>query len=141
MRPWVGLYNFEPRFDENEKLAGLFVLLKNVGSLPAQKAHLVVIIRPCKLHEGEQPNPARSERLEQKALMPTEDGNYGVLLAPYPQIQTWVADRRDIAIEGTFTYALGPKKFKSTFQAELWFSRPKPQDKPVALNWRNTDAT
>lgn len=140
MRPWVGLYDFEFQRDALEQ-PRLFVLLRNVGALPAQKAHLVVVIQPCKLHDGEQPNPARSEKEEEKTLVPSEDGNYGVLLSPYPQIETWIAAKRDLAVEGTFTYALAEKSFETKFRAELWFSRPKPQDGIVQTNWRNTYAS
>lgn len=139
MRPWVGLYGFEfVRINDCEP--GLTVLLRNVGSLPAQKAHLVVTLRPYKLADGEQPNPARSEKEEEKTLVPSEDGNYVVALSPYPQVEKWIAAKRDISVEGTFTYALNEQLFESKFAAELWFSRPVPAGKLVSTNWRNTSA-
>lgn len=140
MRPWVGLYGFEfVRSDDGEP--ALMVLLRNVGTLPAQKAHLVVTLKPHKLGDGEHPNAARSEKEEEKTLVPSEDGNYGVLLSPFPQVEKWIAAKRDISVEGTFTYALNDQSFESRFAAELWFSRPAREGELVRTNWRNTSAT
>jgi hypothetical protein len=140
MRPWVGLYGFEFQRDL-EGRPKLFVLLRNIGTLPAQNAHLLVVVKPCKQNDGEQPNPARSEKFDEKALVPTEDGNFGVSLSTYPQVDTWISEQRDLAIEGTFTYALDGRAFESKFQAELWFSRPKPEKGLVQTNWRNVSAS
>lgn len=154
MRPWVGLYDFEFHRDAFGA-PKLRVLLQNRGPLPAQDAHLKVELRPrTLLRYGEIVVPIVSEKVEQKILMPSEDGDYGIKLAPYPDLETWISDKRDIAVFGTFTYALGKRVFESKFQAELWFSRPEPPiqrsvrfwepkapRKLVQTHWRNVSAT
>ncbi len=153
MRPWVGLYDFAFLRDENGK-PRLLVLLRNVGPLPAQRAHLVVEIKPRFLDRlGEVIVPIRSEKFEDKALMPDEDGHFGIRLDQYRDLETWISAKRDLDVAGVFTYALGNRKFELKFHAELWFSRPKPSrplrsrlslKKPttglVKTNWRNTFA-
>jgi hypothetical protein len=138
MRPWVGLFGFAFNDDSGDQT--LNVVLRNFGSLPADNANLVVTVSPHTLNPGEQPNPARNNKTEKKALMPLEDGNYTIRLSPYPQIATWVAAKRDLAVEGTFTYTLGERKFESTFAAELWFSRSRRPDGSLQSNWRNVSA-
>jgi hypothetical protein len=141
MRPWVGLFGFEFMQDDDAGEQWLRVLLRNFGPLPAQKAALVVVLRPERLNDGEQPNPARSEKQEENILMPLEDGKYGVRLSPYPQVAVWISERRKVIAEGTFSYALGKKTFESKFVGELWFgSRPLPNGS-VPTNWRNVSAT
>ncbi|OAN40344.1 hypothetical protein [Mycolicibacterium iranicum] len=144
MRPWVGLYGFEFFRDESGTLR-VGVLLRNCGPLPALQAHLVVDFEPGEKESlDEVVIPARVEKFEEKALMPAEDGNYGYPLSreTYPQLETWIAAKRDIVAKGSFSYALGDRAFESMFQAELWFkSRPIPEGKLVKVNWRNTSAT
>jgi hypothetical protein len=151
MRPWVGLYDFEFVRDEAGK-PRLFVLLRNVGPLPAQNVHLMVEVQPqARESVDEIIVSVRSEKFEDKSLMPLEDGNFGIRLDQYPQFETWVSARRDLTVEGTFTYGLGRRSFELKFETELWFSRPKPpqtwkdrlsRQKPtrnlVKTNWRNT---
>lgn len=154
MRPWVGLYDFEFQRDAFGA-PRLRVLLQNRGPLPAQNAHLKVELRPRELMRyGEIVVPIVSEKVELKILMPSEDGDYGIKLSPYRDLETWISHRRDISVFGTFTYALGKQQFESKFRAELWFSRPqppiersfrfwetKPPRKLVQTNWRNVSAT
>ena len=78
---------------------------------------------------------------EAKVLVPQEDGNYTIGLAQYAQLEPWIADGRDLKVDGTFTYALDRRKFTSKFVAELLFSRPVPAGKAVDSRWRNTSAT
>jgi hypothetical protein len=155
MRPWVGLYDFEYRRSDDDKPV-LLVKLTNKGPLPAQDADLKVVIRPVQWMASETPNPAESTKKEEKSLMPSEDGEYTLNLARFPQVDLWIATDRDLVAEGTFTYALGTRKFESKFLAELWFSRLKPKNenrwlaffmkpttspKLVQTNWRNISAT
>jgi hypothetical protein len=138
MRPWVGLFDFDFTDDMGDQR--LRILLRNFGPLPAQKADLDVVVCPHQLIAGEQPNPARICKDEEKTLMPTEEGNYAVRLSPYPQVATWISDNRDILIRGTFSYALGSKRFESKFVVELWFSRAR-RGGSVQRSWRNVSAS
>lgn len=140
MRPWVGVDEFK-FFRGSDGRPLLFVLLKNTGTLPAQKALLELRIEPAEPRPGEQANPIINKKDEEKVLVPQEDGNYTIGLAQYAQLEPWIADKRDLKVEGTFTYALEKKKFKSKFVADLLFSRPVPADKEVDWRWRNTSAT
>lgn len=144
MRPWVGLYGFTFFRDDSDALR-VGVLLRNCGPLPALQAHLIVDFEPREREFlDEVLIPARVEEFEDKALMPAEDGNYGYPLSrnTYPQLETWIAAKRDIVAKGTFSYALGDRTFESKFQAELWFkSKPIPEGSLVKVNWRNTSAT
>lgn len=155
LRPWVGLYDFEYRRNEADQPV-LHVLLRNLGTLPAQDADLKIVVRPVQWMDGETPNPAVSQKPEAKALMPSEDGDYTIGLARYPQVDLWIATERDVVVEGTFTYSLEKRSFQSTFVGELWFSRPKPKPakawwkffkqptndtKLVPTTWRNVSAT
>lgn len=141
MRPWVGVHDLEFRRDPKDSPI-LFILFKNLGPLPAQNSDLVVDIEPRVLNHNERPNPIHNTRDEEKVLVPAEEGNYNIQLGEYAQLEKWIADKRDLKIEGTFTYALAERKFESKFAAELWFSRSEvPEGKLVHTNWRNTSAT
>jgi len=144
MRPWVGLYGFDFYRDKTGTLR-LTALMKNCGPLPALRAHLTIEIKPLVLEEvNEIVNAVILDWPEQKTLVPGEDGNYGDSLpsATHPEVEKWIAAKRDLVANGTFTYVLGERKFESKFIAELWFrSKPKPENRLVKINWRNTSAT
>ena len=144
MRPWMGLYGFDFFRDENGTLT-LTALMKNCGPLPALDAHLAIEIKPLVLEEvNEVVNAVILDWPEQKTLVPGEDGNYGDSLpsATHPEVERWIAAKRDLVASGTFTYALGKRQFESKFVAELWFrSKPQPENRLVKINWRNTSAT
>jgi hypothetical protein len=87
MRPWVGLFKFGFEFAENGEPA-LRVLLRNFGPIPAQQARLTLVIEPREAHSDERPNPIVAQESDYKALMPTEEGNYSIDLAPYVQMKS-----------------------------------------------------
>ena len=136
MRPWVGLFDFgfEAAKGGEPKLR---FILSNFGPLPAQQARLKLVVEPREVHGNERPNPIVLEEPQGKALMPTENGNYSIGLARYPQMKEWIGAARDVVVNGTFEYALAENKFQSQFQATLWFSRNQSPDVPVPTNWGN----
>jgi hypothetical protein len=136
MRPWVGLFDFELQGAEGGE-ARIRFLLRNFGPLPAQRARLKLVVEPREIHVDERPNPIVLEEPDDKALMPTENGNYSIDLVGYPQMKDWIGAARDVVVNGTFEYALAERKFQSQFQATLWYSRNRPPEVPVAATWRN----
>lgn len=89
MRPWVGLFDFGIEGAE-EGEAKLRVLLRNYGPIPAQQARLKLVLEPRETRGNERPNPIIWEERDDKALMPTEEGNYSIDLTPYPQMKEWI---------------------------------------------------
>jgi hypothetical protein len=140
MRPWVGLFNFEFQGAGGDE-PRLRVLLRNFGPLPAQQARLKLVVEPREVYGDERPNPIVLEEPEEKALMPTEDGNYSIDLTPYPQMKEWIGAARDVVVKGTFDYTLAGKRLQSQFQATLWFSQNQSPEVPVPTSWRNRSAT
>ena len=140
MRPWVGLFGFGIE-GAGEGKPKLRVLLRNYGPIPAQQARLKVVLEPGETHGNERPNPIIWEESDDKALMPTEDGNYSIDLTPYPQMTEWIGAARDVGVNGTFEYVLAENKLQSQFQATLLFSQNKSPDGAVPTKWRNTSAT
>lgn len=139
MRPWVGLFNFGFQGAEGGELK-LRCLLRNFGPLPAQQARLKLVVQPREVHSDERPNPIILEEAEEKALMPAEDGNYSIDLAPYSQMKEWISAARDVVVNGTFEYALAGKKLQSQFQAIILFSQTQSPEAPVPTSWRNRSA-
>jgi hypothetical protein len=136
MRPWVGLFHFGFQGAKGSAEAKLHVLLRNFGPLPAQQARLKLVIQPREVRGDERLNPIVWEEHDEKALMPTEDGDYSIDLAPYPQMKEWISAARDVVVSGTFEYALVGKELQSQFEATLWFGRNQSPDIPVPANWR-----
>ena len=125
MRPWVGLFDFS--FDgARGGEAEVRFHLCNFGALPAQQGRLKLVVEPREVNGDERPNPIVLEEPQDKALMPTEKGNYSIDLARHPQMKEWIGAARDVVVNGTFEYALAETKFQSQFQAILWFSRNRP---------------
>jgi hypothetical protein len=72
------------------------------------------------------------------ALLPDEEGNYFIELVSYPQFAIWKEKRRDVRIEGIFTYSLDQFQFKTEFEATIWFSEADElPDSNTKINWRN----
>lgn len=143
MRPWVGLFGFgfEPRKCASNAKDELRILLRNFGSLPAQRANLSLLIHPVKIAENEPDNTIRRHEAGIKTLVPQEEGNYRIDLSQYPQFTVWRESRRDVRVEGTFRYGLDSHDFLTTFEATIWFSEsPKENDANVRTNWRNKEA-
>lgn len=141
MRPWVGLFGFG--FDPTGRSGNtLSVELRNFGTLPAQHANLSLTIRPLNPLSNEPDNAiTRAERGE-KVLLPNEQGNYTINLSEYPQFSVWRAARRDVRVEGMFSYALDGIAFRTAFEATVWFSEGEfANDRTVRINWRNTAAS
>lgn len=145
MRPWVGLFNckfnlnleIENNIKTENVIDELHLLLRNFGTLPVQKAYLKVIILPLKINEYEPSNPIKTEEEGSKVLLPLEEGNYKINLTNYPQFSTWKNERRDLRVEGTFSYSLSNLNFISQFECILRFGVPNTENKHFKLNWRN----
>jgi hypothetical protein len=142
MRPWVGLFNcdFNLNFDGLEP-DELNLLLRNFGTLPAQKASLTITLAPLKENDGEPSNPIKKEESGSKVLLPQEEGNYRITLSDYPQFAPWKNDKRDLKVTGEFSYCLGNANFNSRFLCTLKFGMPGPENKPFKLNWRNLEVS
>jgi hypothetical protein len=138
MRPWVGLFALE--FQRIDGKANLHVLLRNFGPVPAQRARLRMVIEPREPRSEERPNPIRYEEENEKALMPTENGDYNIDLSCYPQLETWVSDKRDVAVHGSFEYHLDRRDFSSQFVARLRFGEGSLPGGGVRTSWRNSAA-
>lgn len=140
MRPWVGLFGF--RFDPSGPSGNtLFLLLRNFGVLPAQQANLSLVIRPLQPEENEPDNPIRRSERGEKVLLPNEEGNYTIDLSKYSQFALWRNARRDVRVEGVFSYAIDALPLRTSFEATLWFSEGDyANDRNVRINWRNTKA-
>jgi len=141
MRPWVGLFDFS--LERTAPYLGqkhddvLRLLLRNFGPLPAQQACLSLILKPTGLADAE---PIHWKEQGLKALMPDEEGNYGIRLSEYPRYSVWLEAQCDIEVEGTMVYALGDTRFRTEFLAALLLSKPLTSDGKVRTKWRNQDA-
>jgi hypothetical protein len=115
MRPWVGMFVFEfvPAVPP-ESADVVLALLRNSGALPAQDARLTMRFYPVTSDRGAEGESAEWKESGVKALVPGEEGNYAVSLAPYPQISVWRDSGKDVAVEGSMSYALEDRNFQST---------------------------
>jgi hypothetical protein len=143
LRPWVGLYGFEFKADTGSNDRGsIGIVVRNFGPLPAQRAKLCLTLRPVQTVGSEPDNPVRRDEAGLKALLPGEDGNYTIDLSQYPQFTAWRLDRRDVQVEGHFSYALDERQFRTEFEGIIWFSGSQVAlDGKLKINWRNRDAT
>lgn len=141
MRPWVGLFDFA--FHPSDSAEGKLTLcLRNFGALPAQSAALSLTIRPVKAVDNEPDNPVKRQEQGAKVLLPGEQGNYTVPLSQYPQFGAWRRARRDVRIEGRFTYAVDELEFGTELEATIWFSESAfENDEAIRINWRNRSAS
>jgi hypothetical protein len=132
LRPWVGLFGLEYVPSPQETLR---VLLRNVGPLPAQDAHLEISVFP---REGPaSPVVWREQRL--KALVPGEEGNYHIDLAQYSDFAAWRDAHKEVVVDGTMSYSLGGRSFRSRFEASLRFKEPLDEQGRVKTLWRNVE--
>jgi hypothetical protein len=77
MRPWIGLFGFA--FDAaGEHERELRLLLRNFGPLAAQQTRLSLVIEPREAQHDERLDPIVRKDSGEKALMPSEEGNYSV---------------------------------------------------------------
>lgn len=143
MRPWVGLFNcqFELNMEDKVGTDELHLLLRNFGTLPAQRAFLKTTITPLKIIDFEANNPIVSEEVGMKVLLPLEEGNYKINLSNYPQFLTWKEERRDLKVNGDFSYSLTKLNFHSKFECILRFGVANSENKHFKLNWRNQEVT
>ena len=145
MRPWIGLFSckFNINVDDKTKfdIDELHLLLRNFGTLPAQKAFLKTTIVPLKIDDYEASNPIMTEEKGSKVLLPLEEGNYKINLSNYPQFATWKEERRDLRVDGDFSYSLGDLSFHSRFECVLRFGLLNTENKHFKVNWRNQDVT
>lgn len=81
-----------------------------------------------------------TEEKGSKVLMPSEEGNYKISLSNYPQSATWKKERRDIRVDGDFSYSIDDLNFHSRFECILRFGVPNTDNKHFKVNWRNQDA-
>ena len=140
MRPWVGLFDFgfEPAAPQQGNDV-LRLLLRNCGALPAQRAQLNLVLHPAKPDDNEAGRPIQWQEVGVKALVPGEDGNYGIDLSKYPQFAQWREARCDVVIEGTMTYSLDQTNFRTGFEAALRFSEEPNAEGRVKTRWRNEE--
>jgi len=134
LRPWIGMFEFgyKPGAD-----CALHINLRNVGPLPAQRAHLEL-----SLHPRDDDGPPITWREQQlKALVPSEEGNYVIALQPYTKFLEWQQARREIVVEGIITYSLAGKAFESRFEASLRFNEAPDEEGKVRKRWRNVEVT
>jgi hypothetical protein len=142
MRPWVGLFGFglvswESALGTRD---GLHLLLRNFGALPAQRASLQLTIRPLKWEDNEPDNSIRWQERGVKALVPGEEGDYRVEVSNFSQWIAWRDARRDLGVEGAFTYWLDQASFTTKFEAKLQFSTcAKSEDHNLRPSWRNLE--
>jgi hypothetical protein len=142
MRPWVGLFgvSFEPGTlapaQSGERLG---LLLRNCGALPAQNAHLKLMLRPVEHREDPDDASVTWEESGVKALVPGEDGNYSIELSRYMRFGKWREARRDVEIEGVMNYMLDERKFHTQFVATLRFSEELELAGNVKMRWRNRE--
>lgn len=140
MRPWVGMFDFDFVPATTPATADVLkVLLRNSGTLPAQNARLTLRLFPTQ--SGNEPDDKPVEWMETgvKALVPGEEGNYGIQLTPYPQFSIWRHSGRDVMVEGTMNYALDDRHFQSKFVAALRFSEDPDSEGRVRTRWRNVE--
>lgn len=140
MRPWIGMFDFgfEPAVPP-ETSDVLRVLLRNSGALPAQSARLKIRFYPIPCSDDPLDQPLEWVEGGVKALVPGEEGNYTIRLAPYPQLATWQHAGRDVEFEGVMSYALDDRSFQSKFLAALRFSEDLDSEGKVRMRWRNLE--
>jgi hypothetical protein len=141
MRPWVGLFGFgfEPAAPPRQGSDVLRLLLRNCGALPAQRAQLSLVLHPAEPGSDEADRPLHWQEVGVKALVPGEDGNYGIDLSKYPQFAQWREARRDVLVEGRMTYSLDQAGFQTQFEAALRFSEEPDSEGHVRTRWRNQE--
>jgi hypothetical protein len=157
MRPWIGLFEFE-FLEEADGKRIMRIQLRNFGPLPAQNARLSLTIEPKVAQQGETVNAITFKEPSYKVLMPGEEGNYPIDITSNQQLREWIAASRDVAVKGSFEYALGDRDFQSEFEVTIWFSRgarparrrrrrtllslsrQTPHAPIVDTNWRNTSS-
>lgn len=139
MRPWMGLYGFgfEPADPPVQCGDILKILLRNCGALPAQRAHLSLLLHPSE--QEKEDILIQWQEKGVKALVPGEDGNYQIDLERYPQFAIWREANRDVVVKGCMTYNLGQVSFRSDFEATLRFSENLDKNRQVKTRWRNTE--
>lgn len=141
MRPWMGVFDFDflPAFKrEGRDEDALFLLLKNFGALPAQKAKVRMKAYPRVKEDKEPDNTAEWEEEGEKSILPGEDGNYTIAVSKYPQFESWRSKRRDVKIDGAVSYALDEEEFETEFAAFIMFSECEEKDDDgVKIKWRN----
>jgi hypothetical protein len=141
MRPWVGLFGFDYKLDQSRG-GTLYLLLRNFGPLPAQRANLSLVLKPLKPNDKEPDNSIKREEHGLKALLPEEEGNYVIDLTPYPQFAEWRSAGRDIRVDGLFKYSVDQFEFKTEMEGTIWFSEYVPEHgKAVRVSWRNKEAS
>jgi hypothetical protein len=135
VRPWIGLFDF--RFEGSRKgESKLCFLLRNFGPLPAQQARLKLVIEAPGIPVGVEPSSINLQESGEKALMPTEEGNYTIDTESQPRLKEWITADHEIVIKGTFEYALAGRRFQSQFQATVWSSRHEPAAAPTLEGWK-----
>ena len=73
MRPWVGLFGCDFNLDFiGQEPDELNLLLRNFGTLPAQKACLSVTIVPLRENDNEPSNPIKKEEFGFKVFFPSK---------------------------------------------------------------------
>ena len=143
MRPWVGLFGcaFKLNFEDEKGIDELQLILRNFGALPAKRAYLETTIIPLKKDDYEPINPISTKETGSKVLLPSEEGDYKINLTNYPQFLQWKKERRDLRVDGHFSYSLGNLNFHSQFECILRFGVLNLENKSFKLNWRNQDLT
>lgn len=141
LRPWVGLFDFgfEPAAPPRQRNDVLRLFLRNCGALPAQEAQLSLVLHPAKPGNDEVDRPIHWQEAGVKALVPGEDGNYGIDLSKYPQFAQWRETRQDVVVEGSMTYSLDQASFHTEFEAALRFSEDPDAEGRVKTRWRNQE--
>jgi hypothetical protein len=134
MRPWVGLFDFKFKGNRKDK-SELCFLLRNFGPLPAQQARLKLVIETRALQGDEVADSISFGESGEKALMPTEEGNYSIDTESHPPLKEWIVADHDVFIKGTFEYSLAEREFQSEFQATIWSSRKESIDSPILKGW------
>ncbi len=114
-------------------------MLRNCGTLPAQKARLSLVLHPLKKEDHEENEPICWEEIGVKALVPGEEGNYHIDLSRYPRFTTWREAHRDIVIDGRMVYMLDQTTYKTEFEATLRFGEELEHDGCVKTRWRNCE--
>jgi hypothetical protein len=144
MRPWIGMFDFGFAAAALPETADVLrVLLRNSGALPAQNARLTLrfypISSPSDSDSGTGDASVEWAETGVKALVPGEEGNYAISLAPYPQISLWRDAGKDVVVEGVMSYALEDRSFRSKFLACLRFSEELDASGNVRTRWRNLE--
>jgi hypothetical protein len=140
LRPWVGLFGFGFEAAAHPKhQSTLRLLLRNCGALPAQRAQLSLSLQCVKSEGDGSDSPIHWQEVSVKALVPGEDGNYGIDVSKYPQFSRWREARYDVLIQGSMTYSLEQASFRTKFEAALRFSEDPDPEGRVKTRWRNVE--